>query len=101
LFRQRSRDETILPSGETISSFGADIRKQQMVIKPTTERRIAPTAKPRDCQMQTLSFILVLAFMLVCPALGGGSEPSLPGIGTFAYSGSPVAAPYAVLVAAR
>jgi hypothetical protein len=51
--------------------------------------------------MQTLSFILAFAFMLVCPALGGGSESGLPGIGTFAYSGSPVAAPHVVLVAAR
>jgi hypothetical protein len=41
--------------------------------------------------MQTLSFILVLAFMLVCPALTGNSDSDRPGIGTFAYNGSPVA----------
>jgi hypothetical protein len=103
LFRQRLGDETILPSDETISPFGADIRKQQMVIKRATERPIAPSAKPGDSQMQTLSFILAFAFMLVCPALAGSSEASLPGIGTFAYSGSPVAVavPQAVVVAAR
>jgi len=41
--------------------------------------------------MQTLSFILVLAFMLVCPALSGNSDSGQPGIGTFAYNGSPIA----------
>jgi hypothetical protein len=53
--------------------------------------------------MQTFSFILAFAFMLVCPALAGSSEAGLPGIGTFAYSGSPVvvAVPPAIVVAAR
>jgi hypothetical protein len=103
LFRLRPGNETILPRDETISPFGADIRKQQMVIKPTTERRIAPTAKPGDSQMRILSFMLAFAFMLVCPALAGNSEAGLPGVGTFAYSGSPVAVavPQAVVVAAR
>jgi hypothetical protein len=41
--------------------------------------------------MQTLSFILALAFMLVCPALSGNSDSDRPGIGTFAYNGSPIA----------
>jgi hypothetical protein len=41
--------------------------------------------------MQTLSFILALAFMLVCPTLSGNSDSRQPGIGTFAYNGSPVA----------
>lgn len=74
-----------------------------MVIKLPTERRIAPTTAPGDSQMQTLSFILAFAFMLICPALGGNSEAGLPGIGTFAYSGSPVAVavPQVVVVAAR
>jgi hypothetical protein len=63
-----------------------------MVINRATERLIAPTAKPGDGQMQTLSFILALAFMLVCPALTGNSDSGRSGIGTFAYSGSPIAA---------
>ena len=41
--------------------------------------------------MQTLSFILAFAFMLICPALAGNSDSGRPGIGTFAYNGSPVA----------
>jgi hypothetical protein len=53
--------------------------------------------------MKTLSFLLVLAFMLVCPALAGNTESSRPGIGTFAYSGSPIAASASqpIVVAAR
>ena len=53
--------------------------------------------------MQTLSFILAFAFMLVCPALAGNSDSGRPGIGTFAYNGSPIAvsAPQAIVVAAR
>lgn len=52
--------------------------------------------------MRTLSFILALAFVLAGPSLAGSSESNLPGIGTFAYTGSPVvtAAP-PVVVAAR
>jgi hypothetical protein len=101
LFRPRPSDETILRGDETISRFGADIRKQRMVISRATERRTAPTAKPGDDQVQTLSFIL--AFMLACPALAGNSDSGRPGIGTFAYGGSPIAvsASQPIVVATR
>jgi hypothetical protein len=74
-----------------------------MVINPATERRTAPIANPGDSQMQTLSFILAFAFMVICPALAGNSEAGRPGIGTFAYNGSPIAvtAPQAIVVATR
>ncbi len=53
--------------------------------------------------MRTLSFILAFAFVLVGPSLAGSSDNGLPGIGTFAYNGSPVvnSAPQAILLAAR
>ena len=53
--------------------------------------------------MQTLSFILALAFMTVWPALTGNLDSGRPGIGTFAYSGSPIVTlvPEALVVAAR
>ena len=53
--------------------------------------------------MRTLSFILAFAFVLVGPSLAGSSDTGLPGIGTFAYNGSPIvsAAPQSVVVAAR
>jgi hypothetical protein len=88
---------------ETISRFAADVRKQQMVINPPTERRTALAAKSGDSQMHTLSFILAFGFMVVWPALAGNLDAGRPGIGTFAYSGSPIAvsAPQAMVVAAR
>jgi hypothetical protein len=52
--------------------------------------------------MRTLSFILAFAFVLAGPSMAGPSENRMPGIGTFAYNGSPiVAAPQAIVVAAR
>lgn len=51
--------------------------------------------------MRTLSFILAFAFILAGPSMAGTSDGSLPGIGTFSYSGSPVSAGSALLVAAR
>ena len=52
--------------------------------------------------MQTLSFVLALAFFLVGPSIAGSSDSSLPGIGTFAYNGSPIApsTPHSIVVAA-
>jgi hypothetical protein len=94
----RPSDETILVRDETISCFGADIWKQRMVIKPTTKRRATPALKTGDSQMRNLSFILAFAFVLA-PSVAGLSD-SLPGIGTFAYNGSPVASPPQALVVA-
>jgi hypothetical protein len=57
--------------------------------------------KPGERQVQTL--ILALAFVLVGPSIAGSSDSSLPGIGTFAYTGSPmgVSASQAIVVAVR
>jgi hypothetical protein len=67
------------------------------------ERRTAPASKTGDSQMRTLSFILAVAFVLAGASIAGSSDASLPGIGTFTYSGSPVAAsaPETIVVAAR
>lgn len=53
--------------------------------------------------MQTLSFILAFAFVLAFSSLAGSSDTSLPGIGAFAYNGSPIvsSAPQTVVVATR
>jgi hypothetical protein len=39
--------------------------------------------------MRTISFIMAFAFILAGPSMAGSSDGSLPGIGTFSYSGSP------------
>jgi hypothetical protein len=50
--------------------------------------------------MRTLSFILAFAFVLAGPSLAGSSDTGLPGIGTFAYNGSPIATADAPMVLA-
>ena len=97
----RPSDETILVRDETISCFGAHIWKQRMVIKPTTKWRATPALKTGDSQMRTLSFILAFAFVLA-PSVAGLSD-NLPGIGTFAYNGSPIVTspPQGLVVAAN
>jgi hypothetical protein len=53
--------------------------------------------------MRTLSFILAFAFVLAGPSVAGSYDTGLPGIGAFAYNGSPIvgSASQTVLVAVR
>jgi hypothetical protein len=53
--------------------------------------------------MKTLSFVLALALLVLGPSMAGSSDTALPGIGTFAYNGSPIvtSAPQAIVVATR
>jgi hypothetical protein len=53
--------------------------------------------------MRTISFILAFAFVLAGPSMAGSSDQTMPGVGTFAYNGSPVAtaASQAMVVAAK
>jgi hypothetical protein len=41
--------------------------------------------------MRTTSLILAFVFTLAGPPMAGFSDQNLPGVGTFAYHGSPVA----------
>ncbi len=52
--------------------------------------------------MRTLSLILAFGFVLASSSMAGSAGGGLPNIGTFAYSGPPIAAstPH-VIVAAR
>ena len=53
--------------------------------------------------MRTLSVILAFAFVLAGASMAGSADNSLPGVGTFAYSGLPIvdSGPQAVVVATR
>jgi hypothetical protein len=53
--------------------------------------------------MRTVSFILAFAFVVAGPSMAGSSAGNLPGVGTFAYNGSPIAAatPRTIIVATR
>ena len=49
--------------------------------------------------MRTVSFILALVFVVAGSSMAGSAESGLPGVGTFSYNGTPVAA--SLIVAAR
>jgi hypothetical protein len=48
-----------------------------------------------------MSIILAFAFVLAGSSMAGSVDTGLPGIGTFSYNGSPVAAPQVMVVATR
>ena len=41
--------------------------------------------------MRTSSIVLAITLVLVGPSLAGPQDGGLPGVGTFAYNGSPIA----------
>jgi hypothetical protein len=102
LFRPALATKQFSGATKPFFAFGAEFRKRRMVIKPTTGT--APSAaETGDSQMRTLSFILAFAFVLAGPSIAGSRDNNLPGIGTFAYGGSPIvtAAPHSIVVAVR
>lgn len=56
-----------------------------------------------DSQMRTFSFMLAFVFALAAPSMAGSPGHTLPGIGTFAYNGSPIVTSGldSIIVAAR
>lgn len=74
-----------------------------MVIKFPTTTADSAGHEPETVNMRTFSFILAAALVLVGPSMAGTLDSGLPGIGTFAYGGAPVAtsAPQMMVVAAR
>jgi hypothetical protein len=50
--------------------------------------------------MRVLSFMIALVFVLTGPSMAGSSDRDMPGVGTFTYCGSPVAASGPGLMAA-
>jgi hypothetical protein len=93
--RRRNHFELLAQNSGNAARLSGSQQQQQ--------RRTAPAAETGDSQMRTVSFILAFAFVLVGPSIAGSLDGSLPGVGTFAYSGSPMvtAAPPAIVVAAR
>lgn len=78
------------------------MRTQPLVISLAAKTAGSAGIQNGDSHMRTLSFILALAFVVAGSSLAGSSEVGLPGIGTFAYNGSPIASAVpAIVVAAR
>ncbi len=50
--------------------------------------------------MRALSYVIALVFVLAGPSLAGSAERDLPGVGTFAYCGSPIVTPAPATMAA-
>jgi hypothetical protein len=50
--------------------------------------------------MRALSYVIALVFVLTSPSLAGSADRDMPGVGTFAYCGSPVVTPATDMVAA-
>lgn len=74
-----------------------------MVIKPLTNAAEPRQSKRGDSQMRSLSFIiLAVGFVLAGSSMAGSADGDLPGVGTFAYSGTPIAGSSpALMVATR
>lgn len=101
MFRPGETTKQFSGGMKPFSASRADIRKQRVVIQYPTKRRGAPAPDTGDIQMRTLSFILAFAFVLAGPSMAGSSDNGLPGIGTFAYKGSPISTSAPILVAAN
>ena len=73
------------------------------VSPPANETADSADRQTGDRQMQTLSFMLGFVLVLAGPTLVGPSDGNVPGIGTFAYNGSPIvtSVPQAIVVATR
>ena len=93
LFRPVGPTKQFSRAMKPFSVFGADVRKQPTVITWPTDGRALLATDNRRRQMRTTSFILAFAFILAGPSMAGSSDQHLPGVGTFAYHGSPVATP--------
>jgi hypothetical protein len=102
LFRPARATKQFCCAAKPFSAFGADVLKRRMGYQPRNKSGGKPVDRPGDSQMRTFSFILAFAFVIAGSSMAG-SVDNLPGIGTFAYTGSPVVplASNSIIVAAR
>jgi hypothetical protein len=91
------------PRDETIFRFGRRTPETPHGYQGTNNNGGKPVATTGDSQMRALSIVLAFAFVIVGPSVAGSVDNSLPGVGTFAYTGSHIvaSAPQAMVVAAR
>jgi hypothetical protein len=91
-----------------MTTFAALQLIQQMKVKKTgsaeSNHRVRADVSWPDagwrCRMRALSYIIALVFVLTGPSLAGKADGDLPGVGTFAYCGSPVVMPVPEMVVA-
>ncbi|MCK1619762.1 hypothetical protein IVA96_24950 [Bradyrhizobium sp. 159] len=101
MFRRAGHDETILTKDETIFRFWRITHETthgyQLHNDGTAGHRFG------DKTMRALSFILAFGFVLAGSSFAGSPDGSLPGVGTFQYTGSSltIIAPQPIVVATR
>jgi hypothetical protein len=100
MFRAGPRDEIIPRPDETIFLFWRRSPETAVGYQITNKTAGTPAANTGDSQMRTISFILAFAFLMAGPTMAG-SVDNLPGVGTFAYNGAPIAGAAPMLVAAK
>jgi hypothetical protein len=92
LFRRACADETILFRHEIIFRLACrtpETADGYQASSTTAGKRRKGTG---GRQMHAVSVIIALALVIASSTMAGTSPSDLPGIGTFAYSGSPIAA---------
>ena len=101
LFRRTDGDETILMRDETIFRLPRRTLETAVGYQADNDTAELPAVLPGDGQMRTLGFMIACAFVLAGSTAADSTQGALPGVGSFTYNGSPVAAPLAMVVAAR
>jgi hypothetical protein len=94
----RCGDETILRSWRrTLETLG-----RYQPVNHTAKSLLRETIDGRHINMRPLSLIVAAGLLLVGSTMAGTVQGTLPGVGTFSYSGTPIApASQPVIVAAR
>jgi hypothetical protein len=67
--------------------------KDPVRIEPTSPVGVISPGGQRRRAVRALSYIVAFVLVLAAPSSAGSAERDMPGIGTFAYNGSPVLAP--------
>jgi hypothetical protein len=78
----------------------AELWKRAIAISKTSIRTESLGRTWRQ-SMRPAGFLLAIVFVIVGSSIAGFAESDIPGIGTFAYTGSPPANFPALVVAAR
>ena len=101
--RRPGGDETFLAKDETIFRFWRITGETAHGYQLHNDGGTPPATNSGDKTMRALSFILAFGFVLAGSSFAGTPDGSLPGVGTFQYSGSPVnvTAAQPIVLAAR
>lgn len=77
-------------------------KRRALIGRRNEQRTSLPASNTRESQMRTFSFLFAFAVFLVGPCMAGSSAEQAAHIGTFSYSGTPVAGiASAMVMAAR